>query len=236
MNVIRSLAAVVIVSLVVLSTPAEAQFPGCVDSLGNSVGSFSDPTINDIAFATIRMGHPVILFNPMLMNRSSPAMQRFIYMHECGHHALGQIVALASTGASRVSAVGEQEADCYAARQLLLLGALSRQDLAQVQSELAAFGPGDWTHFPGPVRAFNLIACLNGDGGGSQAPSCRTVVTQEPRIEYQTQPVQQTGPCQHCGCNPYNGLCGCAHPADVYTTMQPVPVQRMVPVQRVVCN
>jgi hypothetical protein len=54
----------------------------------------------------------------------------------------------------------EQEADCWAIRTLVSDGLVDEDGVAQIQSELAQLGRGDWTHIAGPQRAFNLGACL----------------------------------------------------------------------------
>jgi len=213
-----------------LATARSAQsqwWGGCRDVLGRPVLDYPDNNLRDIAMASMSGGTPVIYYNPMVVMSVSPATRRFFYYHECGHHALGQIVSGQS-----IPYVSEQEADCWAARTLVQSHIFSLDDLREVQQDVSR-SPGDWAHLPGPQRALNLIACL-GDVGGGGGGGCHTVTEYETQTAYVTQYAQQSVPCTHWGCG-YAG-CGFLHPYDVVTVPQQVPVTRQVPVQRMRCN
>ena len=133
-------------------------YGGCIDFRGVPVWTEPAYQLNDAAFATAAPnGAPVILANPAALQRFSPLMQRWIYHHECGHHALGHAVR-------NIPLTQEQEADCFAAVTMVNNGELPTPMVQQVQQELANMGAGDWTHLPGPVRAVNLVGCLQSAG------------------------------------------------------------------------
>lgn len=197
---------------------------------------YPDNSLGDIAMANITGGRPVIWYNPRIVLSVSPSTRRFFYFHECGHHALGQIVS-----GRIIPYVSEQEADCWAARTLVASGTFSVEDLRAVQADVSRT-PGDWTHLPGPRRALNLEACLQqGGGGGGGRPggrprpqSCRVVTEWEDRVTYETRYVQQPVPCSHTVCGYYG--CGPAHQYDFVNVPQQFPVRHRVPVQRTICN
>lgn len=137
--------------------PAAAQMRATYDGctlMGRPVPSIPDPSINDIATAGVSPVYgPVILYNPAIVARSRPATQTFFYFHECAHHALGHTLGFAHPQAS------EQQADCWAVRELVGRRVFGVVELRVVQDEVAT-SPGDRTHLAGPARAANLYACL----------------------------------------------------------------------------
>ncbi len=149
-----------LIAVVLLLTPglAHAQvFTGCVDFRGIPVATVSEPQLQDAAFATIAPnGQPIILINPVAMSRFSPLAQQWVYFHECGHHALAHAIR-------NVPLAQEQEADCFGIITLVQQGANVAM-VQQVQYELSYAGPGDRTHLPGPIRAYNLPYCLASAG------------------------------------------------------------------------
>ena len=214
------------------SAPAtlQAQFwGGCRDNYGRAVPDYPKGDLADVAVATLTAsGAPIIYYNPAVLLSVSFSTRRFAYMHECGHHALGQI----SSGVL-IPFASEQAADCWAARSLVGSGTFSRADLRAVQTDMAGTS-GDWTHFPGPQRALNLIACLSG-GDTPDVQRCRTVTEYQDQVFYEDRIVQQQVPCAHCGYN-YYGYWVCAHPFDIVNVRTRVPVTRRVPVPRTVCS
>lgn len=208
---------------------AAAQFwGGCVDALGRPVPDYPNLMLNDIARAFLGpMGEPVIEYNPQVVVSVSPATRRFFYLHECGHHALGQIIS-----GQNIPFASEQAADCWAAEVLYRQNA-SIADIRSIQRDIAQ-SSGDWTHLPGPQRAMNLVACVQESNAASER-YCEDVVEYEAQQVIETQPVPQQVPCGHCGCDPWMG-CGCMHPYDVVTVPMQVPVVRQVPVTRRVCS
>ncbi len=143
--------AVLAIALFVVSRPAEAQ--NCVDFRGIPVTTVMAPTLNDVAMAGwAQNGAPVIYYNPNVLAQMPPATRVFFFGHECAHHALAH-------GVRNIPFQQEQEADCWSIRMLIAQGALTWADVPVIQRSLS-FSPGDWTHLPGPRRAFNLAACL----------------------------------------------------------------------------
>ena len=133
---------------------AQVTFDGCVDFRGLPVASVLNVTLPDVAMAgAAPNGAPIIQYNPNVLIQLSPQTRVFFYAHECAHHALAHLVR-------NIPMQQEQEADCWAIRTLVGRGALNAgADVSMVQRDLS-FSPGDWTHVPGPVRQFNLRACL----------------------------------------------------------------------------
>jgi hypothetical protein len=155
----RLLACALVIVGSAAQTPATAQpqvqasYGGCM-LMGRPVPSIPDPSIPDIAMAGISPAYgPVILYNPAIVSRARPATQTFFYYHECAHHALGHTLGFAHPQAS------EQQADCWAVRELVGRRMFSVVELRVVQDEVAT-SPGDRTHLAGPARAANLYACL----------------------------------------------------------------------------
>ncbi len=217
--------------LTCIALPAGGQWwGGCRDALGTPVLEYADMNLPDIAMASIVRGQPVIIYNPQVVLMSGPQTRRFFYFHECGHHALGQVLSGVT-----IPLRTEQEADCWAARTLVESGEFDRDDLIAVGREVSQ-SPGDWSHLPGPQRALNLLRCVDdGDGGDRyERPRCHNVTEWEQRTTYQTRYVPQRVPCAHPICGYYG--CGPAHAFDVVTVPQQVPVTNSVPVVRRRCE
>ena len=152
------------VCLIPLSAKAQISFGGCFDAANRPVPSVSAPGLPDIATSTLTpLGAPVIYYNPGYVAAAGPVVGRFFYLHECAHHALGQVLALASGRLAPIPFAAEQAADCAAIVYLVRTGEFGRRELAIVQASFTG-NPGNWTHLPGPVRATNLTACLQNAG------------------------------------------------------------------------
>lgn len=93
----------------------------------------------------IAMAQPgTLLFRPDFFNLP-PYMQWFVYAHECAHQVVGS---------------NEQAADCFAVKLGRNQGFFPPQAIQQI----CAFtfpSPGDWTHFPGPLRCQQMQICYN---------------------------------------------------------------------------
>lgn len=212
-----------LLSAMAVPRAAMAQFwGGCRDAAGRPVMDYPNDTINDIAVSSLAPGGaPIIQYNPRIFLSVGPVTQRFFYLHECGHHALGQVL----TG-SYIPLASEQDADCWAAREMLKTRRYTTDDLRQVQLDLSR-SPGDWSHLPGPQRALNLLRCVSGGG-------CRTVTEYESQTVMVPRVDSQRIACQHCGYGYYGW--SCQHAFDVvYVTVQ-VPVIQRVPVTRTICT
>lgn len=133
---------------------AQVSYEGCA-LFGTPVASVADASVPDIAMARLDPAYgPLIIYNPYVVASSLPATRVFFYYHECAHHVLGHTLGYA------LPLTMEQQADCWAIRELVARGIFGNQEIQQVQWQLANFSPGDWTHLPGPQRAINLYACL----------------------------------------------------------------------------
>lgn len=143
----------IILSLARASSAQMITYGGCVDMMGRPVASVLNVAVPDVAVARLGpRGEPLIFYNPNVLARMAPQTRLFFYAHECAHHALGHMF-----NGNPMSA--EQEADCWGIRTLYQRGLLNDRDVTIVQRDLS-FSPGDWTHLPGPPRAFNLRRCL----------------------------------------------------------------------------
>lgn len=156
----------VLLLLAAMPTGARAQlnFGGCVDAAGRPVPHAPNPQLNDIAMATLAPdGSPIIIYNPYVVQQNQGPVARFFYMHECAHHALGQVLRQAGGQVNPIPFANEQEADCAAIVTLVRSGEFSDAEVTFVQRRLSG-SPGDFTHLPGPVRATNLRGCLQSAG------------------------------------------------------------------------
>jgi hypothetical protein len=132
---------------------AQVTFEGCIDFRGIPVASVADMRVQDVAIATYAPnGRPVILYNANVLRWLAQPTRIFFYAHECAHHALGH-------GVSGHPMTIEQEADCWAIRELASRDIISPLDFRTIQNDIARFGQGDRTHLPGPQRAANLGLC-----------------------------------------------------------------------------
>lgn len=94
----------------------------------------------DIATATSGS----ININWPMFSAMPPAVQAFVYAHECAHHLFG---------------LDENVADCWAIKIGRTQGFLSKGDIVDI-CQAVWMSPGDWAHFPGPVRCANMSACF----------------------------------------------------------------------------
>ena len=128
---------------------------GCLDMFGQPILALASHRIRDVGLARRDKSRgPVIIYNPRRLARLKPSTRVFFYAHECAHHALGHTVGLGHPLAV------EQDADCWAIRNLVKRNIFSHHDIKMVQTDLAKLGRGDRTHLPGPERAKRLPGCL----------------------------------------------------------------------------
>jgi len=145
------LAALALITLFLPSVvTAQVTYEGCVDFRGIPVASVLNPYVQDVAVANYAPnGAPIIIYNPNVLAQTRPKTRLFFYAHECGHHVLAH-------GIRGIPLTREQEADCWAIRTLVDKGLVTDDDVTDIQSDIAQFGRGDWTHLPGPYRAIAL--------------------------------------------------------------------------------
>lgn len=151
----KSIIAFLLLWLFHTSAFAQVSYDGCFDFIGAPVASVLDNSINDVAIAIIEGNTPVIRYSTSVLSQMSEPTRRFFYMHECAHHALGHTV-------NTPSIRNENEADCWAAKEMKNKMNLSLNELRSIQQDIAAMGRGDWTHLPGPKRAIEIDRCLSG--------------------------------------------------------------------------
>src|SRR5271155_5965075 len=111
-----ALAALLFTAALNVTPHAKAQivFEGCRDAAGRPVASVANYSIPDVAQAAmLPNGAPVIFYNPRVLLWMHSQTRVFFYAHECGHHALGQVIS-----GSGPSVTDEQEADCWGIRTL----------------------------------------------------------------------------------------------------------------------
>ncbi len=150
----------ILISVTCVQLPSRSQpvaFEGCqVDGL--PVLTVEDPAVNDIAVALRNpaTGYPEIRYNRAVATQLSYRTRLFVYFHECAHHRLGHTLGYGRA----LPLVMEQQADCWAIRQLYGKY-LNAADLSALQQDLRFLSQASPTHFSGPQRARNLRDCLN---------------------------------------------------------------------------
>lgn len=87
----------------------------------------------------------MIILNPTKLEGLSPAVQLYVYAHECGHQIYGP---------------RETRADCYAVERGKRDGWLDRQGMDDVCTFIEQHPP-DWVHPPGPKRCEIMRACFD---------------------------------------------------------------------------
>ncbi len=132
----------------------EGETVACHDFRNRVVNFVEVDQLGDAGRAEFIWGSgPVVMTDPELMKTFPVALQVFFKLHECGHHALGHL--LAPSGRS------EREADCWAIAQGHALGVFDR---AAIESWRHYFSTslGDVNgHLPGPVRVDFLLSCYD---------------------------------------------------------------------------
>jgi hypothetical protein len=102
------------------------------------------PSIPDVAYALPGQ----ILLHPALVFGGAPTgVKHFVYAHECAHQLVGP---------------NEAAADAWAIRIGRGQGWIDAVVLDQICQSLW-FSPGDWTHFPGPLRCGMMAEVFYGD-------------------------------------------------------------------------
>jgi hypothetical protein len=102
----------------------------------------------------------VVVFNPRLINQQSSTVRLFVFYHECGHHHVGG---------------SETGADCWAVKQGVRQGWLSRDSLGQICRSFGN-GPATSTHPSGASRCASLQQCF-ASVAGVQAKRSKTTAS-----------------------------------------------------------
>jgi hypothetical protein len=139
-------------------TPAETARPEAP-----AVREIADVSLRDVAVAVYDPAHPVIYYNPKLMDRFGPEMQAFFMAHERAHIELRHTrsSALRAEPGIRDSLLQakELEADCLAARRL------GRDQASASMAAVHFFARLGERHFdnehpPGSSRAARILSCM----------------------------------------------------------------------------
>jgi hypothetical protein len=119
-------------------------------------------TLSDVAFTRREHGHPVIYFNPALIERVGPLLRDFFIAHEYGHvlyDHVGGALGGPDSSTAEIRQRQELEADCYAAVRLSVENRASVEAAIQFFTRMGLFSH-DRFHPSGSRRAANLLACL----------------------------------------------------------------------------
>ena len=137
----------VILVLLVLNTPSSANAQQCFSHGQFRIGGHPficsgattciDPRLNDLGKAFPGQG---IYLHPAL-NAYPIGVIAFVFAHECAHFR---------------GILDEQLADRWAIKVGRDQGWINPQTVTQICQSFY-FSPGDWTHFPGPLRCQNMI-------------------------------------------------------------------------------
>ena len=95
----------------------------------------------------------VVVLNPRLINQQSTTVRLFVFHHECGHHHVGG---------------SETGADCWAVRQGVRQGWLTRERLGQICRSFGN-GPATATHPSATSRCASLQRCFANVTAAAQA-------------------------------------------------------------------
>jgi len=121
-----------IVASLVVVTGASAQVPfkTCFDRQDQPIQAVVDNGLPYAGVATITAdGVPVIFYNKQALSRTSPQARHFVYLHECGHHALRHVW-------KDPSRLREMEADCWAVQQMVEQGLIKKRKVDELQAEI----------------------------------------------------------------------------------------------------
>lgn len=139
-----------------IETPGFADDGVFVCTLGNgkNVPIVLDNTLQNIAMANRdAQGRLTIVANPKVMALFQPATRWFWLAHECAHHQLGH--TLGHYGPNR-----EQEADCYAAKQMVKNNQMSGNDLQAIEDDISKVESSSSAYLPGSARAAEISDCV----------------------------------------------------------------------------
>ncbi len=111
---------------------AQIPFTACVDREDRPIQGVVDNTLLFAGIATVTVdGTPVIFYNQKSLSQASQEARHFVYLHECGHHALRHVW-------KDPSRLREMEADCWAIQYMVEHGYLKRRHIDRLQTEIGA--------------------------------------------------------------------------------------------------
>lgn len=123
----------------------------CMSSRGVPVAFVPNTSLADVGlWFSGWPGVPAhVEYNPGLLARLPPEVQRFWFGHACAH-------------AVPADTASEEGADCASIQRLKREGLVSRAQVGELQSYfLNAPAVVPWGHRPGPARARLLLACFD---------------------------------------------------------------------------
>lgn len=110
----------------------QSPYQQCLDRLERPIEWVVDNTLPYAGVATVTPdGTPVIIYNQKSLKRASPQARQFVYLHECGHHALRHVW-------KDPSRLREMEADCWAIQQMVEQGLIKERNVDELQTEIGA--------------------------------------------------------------------------------------------------
>ncbi len=128
----------------------------CNDFRGIPVLLIANPNMSDVGMATLAPnGQPVMMLNPMILNRLPRELQLFWYGHECAHHVLGHI--------ARRAISNEAEADCWAVVKGREEGWFPPRAFEGLIAMLGNSQGSPWGHLPGRQRIQNMLYCYENE-------------------------------------------------------------------------
>ncbi|MBL4614509.1 MAG: hypothetical protein JKY27_06525 [Magnetovibrio sp.] len=144
--------AVVMLATATIATAAGGSFR-CVLNDGETVLILEDRNLQNVAVARRdQTGRRTIVTNPTYMELFQPATQWFWLAHECAHQQLGH--TLGNYGPDR-----EQQADCYAVRQMIKHSEVDLAGLKAIQNDISKVAGDGKAYRSGPERAAEITAC-----------------------------------------------------------------------------
>ncbi len=128
-------------------------YNGCVDRAGVRITASVRGDVPGGAEATRENDKPVIHWNRGNLQWAEPVTQLFVYLHECGHHALGHLYKPNDRR-------WEQEADCWAMEMLVDGGMLAGDLQATLERDLKRGFRGDGLHLSGEATVKATAYCI----------------------------------------------------------------------------
>lgn len=133
--------------------------PMCTDIIQMPVPFRTNELVPKSGLATLdEFARPVVFLKQSQVSTFSEPVRNFLYAHECGHHALGQVRAGAMFGVF-IGPPLELAADCFAMRELKRLDLVNAASIGVILKFLSQV-PGDPTTFNGPERVRRLQQCM----------------------------------------------------------------------------
>ena len=160
------------VALVLLVVAAFPRTGTSQDARQMRVREVPDSNLRDVAVAVADPDHPVIYYNPRLMERFGPSLSAFVLAHEYGHIHFGhrRIPGGHQVSFDRDSVLRnfELQADCYAARVLIRVKPADLRVAIEFFRKMGDFRY-DTEHPTGFERATQIEICMVNDSLSRQA-------------------------------------------------------------------